>query len=259
MRRALGVALLMLAACNQGEPPPPVNPTTTVESTTSTSTTVETTATTEAPATTVASTATTAAAAPGTTAAPRTTVAEAELCPGLPHPAHHQPCPPATTPRTSPPATAPPSSEPCGRALVGVRAVGLPAGFDFYCGTAIMIRQQGYASAGLAGWNTSEGSFIAINPSTGDHPGVGAHEACHARDFVTTGSTSEARADACAAAHGYPNPFAGVDDVVIGESPRDRATGWLVLVVLVGALALIAVLLTLAPAVRRRLNRKDHS
>lgn len=90
--------------------------------------------------------------------------------------------------------------------MVGIRAVGLPAGFDIFCSAS---KAQGHA--GLAYWNSAGGSFIAINPSTGNHSGVGAHEACHAVDFVTRGATSEAAADACAAAHGYPNPYAGAD------------------------------------------------
>ena len=252
-RRLLLLAALLLAACTDKAPPSERGSTSTTEATT---TTVEATTTTEMVITT----------APPTTAgrpaptAPRTTVAEPELCPVLPHPAHHQPCPPEAP---APVVTSPPAPEPCGRALVGVRAVGLPAGWAFHCGTEIMVRQVGRTHAGLAGWNTSEGNFIAINPRTGDHPGVGAHEACHAVDFVTTGSTSETRADACAAAHGHPNPFAGQleGDTVTGESRTERVEEWLVLAVLAGALVLIVALLTLLPALRRGLThyhqRKD--
>lgn len=255
IRRLLALAALLIGATgafvalDTGPPPAPPTTTTTAAPTTST----------EAPTTTAVpeTTTTTVAAVPETTtpttrptppSTSRTTLAEPELCPGLPHPQHHQPCPP------DPPATQaqapPPASEPCSRALVGVRAVGLPAGFTFHCSSS---KAQGHA--GLAAWNYNGESFIAVNPRTGDHAGVGAHEACHAWDFVRYGESSEASADTCARDHGYPNPYGHADDTRVGG--QDRAREWLILAVLLGLFVLILGLLTLLPAARRRLNRKD--
>lgn len=174
-----------------------VTTTSTTEPPTTTTTLVEeTTTTTEPPPTTTT---------PTTTRVTTTTLGEPVLCPGLPHPAHHRPCPVDTPPTTEKPA--PPASGGCANAMIGIRAVGLPAGFDVYCSAAKAEGHAGIAVWYFDGFNHS--GYVAINPSTGDYPGVGAHEACHAWDFVTKGSSSEAGADACAAAHGYPNPYAG--------------------------------------------------
>lgn len=148
---------------------------------------------------------------------------------------------------------APSRSEACSAALVGLQAVGLPRGFGFYCSAE---KTQGHA--GLTGWNYNGESFVAINPATGNHPGVGAHEACHAQDFATKGSSSEASADACARDHGYPNPYENADDTLVGEKPTVGPLLWLQFAVLVVLLLLITSVLSLMPAIRRRLTHHHH-
>lgn len=125
---------------------------------------------------------------------------------------------PSTTEVTEPTTTEAPvvvttePDEPCGRALVGIRAVGLPAGFRFYCDASRTALGSNRTHAGLTCWNCNgDGSWVAINPGTGNYEGVGAHEACHAQQFVNQGSSTEAEADACARAHGYVNPYEGSD------------------------------------------------
>lgn len=205
--------------------------------------------TTEASSTTSAPTTTTTA-APSTTTPPPSTTSPRRPAPTDP-PATE---PPATSPPESPATTEPaPSAGPCADALVGIRAVGLPPGFSVYCSAE---KTQGHA--GLTGWNYQGESFVAINPATGNHPGVGAHEACHAQDFATKGASSEASADACARAHGYPNPYEHADDTLVGEKPASGPLLWLQLSVLVGVLVLIGAVLSLLPAVRRRLTHHHH-
>lgn len=188
--------------------------TTTMSTSTTTTTFPEETTTSSTTSTTVEETTTTSTTATPVTV-PRsttTTVAEPILCPGLPHPAHHQPCPeeePSAPPATAPPAPVPAAPGGCEQAMIGVRAVGLPDGWSIFCSAE---KTQGHA--GLAYWNAPGGSYIAMNPSTGNYPGVGAHEACHAWDYAQRGATSEGAADACALAHGYPNPYAGADDIL---------------------------------------------
>lgn len=145
------------------------------------------------------------AAPPPITPAPPTTAVEPVLCGGMPDPAHHRPCPPGhpepPTPTEPEPARSPGG---CDRALVGVRAVGLPPGWGFACSADAA---QGHA--GLAYWEPGGSSYIAIDPRTGNYAGVGGHEACHAQEFEAYGETSEPSADACTARAGYPNPYAG--------------------------------------------------
>ncbi len=101
--------------------------------------------------------------------------------------------------------------------------MGLPPGWNFYC-SAAKTYYDGRSSAGLAVWNPNGESFVAIDPATGNYEGVGAHESCHSQQFIMYGQSSEADADACAAAHGYPNPYArtgdtGPPDFLIIRSP----------------------------------------
>lgn len=115
----------------------------------------------------------------------------------------------------------------------------------------------GQESAGLTGYQTPAGNFVAINPRTGNYAGVGAVEACHARDFAAGGSTTEAGANACAARAGYPNTYAETDTPpVVGISP---AISWAIvaalLAVTAGIVALIVGLIALLPVVRQRLRR----
>lgn len=97
--------------------------------------------------------------------------------------------------------------DPCADALNWVAAAGLPlpAGVGYHCPSTQFAHQ------GAACWNGSpcRGSgFIAINmdllagTSTAYLRHVVAHEVCHILDFQEIGDTTEAGADACAAAHG---------------------------------------------------------
>jgi len=71
-----------------------------------------------------------------------------------------------------------------------------------------------FAHHGAACWNNGtycpRGGFIAINmdlmagTSTDYLRHVVAHEICHILEFQAAGRTTEASADACAAAHGAP-------------------------------------------------------
>lgn len=118
---------------------------------------------------------------------------------------------PPGQPEEAPPAEAPaaPGAEPdpCAEALAWVADAGLPlpAGVGYHCPSTQ------FSHHGAACWNGSPcrgTGFIAINleligdasPEYLRH--VVAHEVCHILDFQATGRTSEAGADACAAAHG---------------------------------------------------------
>lgn len=108
-----------------------------------------------------------------------------------------------------PPVTAPPPPDPdaCRDALAWVANAGLPLppGVGYHCPSTQ------FAHHGAACWNASPcrgGPFIAINleligdRSTEYVRHVVAHEVCHILDFRSRGWTTEADADACAAAHG---------------------------------------------------------
>ena len=114
-------------------------------------------------------------------------------------------------PEEAPPTTAPSAPvaepDPCAEALAWVADAGLPlpAGVGYHCPSTQ------FSHHGAACWNGSPcrgTGFIAINleligdasPEYLRH--VVAHEVCHILDFQATGRTSEAGADACAAAHG---------------------------------------------------------
>lgn len=108
-----------------------------------------------------------------------------------------------------PEAPAPPASTPCAEALAWVEAAGLmlPSGIGYRCPSTE------FAHHGAACWNAfvcPGTGFIAINTdrmqgtSTEYLHHVVAHEICHIVDFQGTGRSSEAGADACAAAHGAP-------------------------------------------------------
>ena len=97
--------------------------------------------------------------------------------------------------------------DPCADALSWVAAAGLPLppGVDYHCPSTQFAHQ------GAACWNASPcrgSSFIAINmdllagTSTAYLRHVVAHEVCHILDFQGMGYSTEAGADACAAAHG---------------------------------------------------------
>lgn len=110
-----------------------------------------------------------------------------------------EPEPPAPEP--------PPPPDPCGDALVWVEAAGLalPDGVGYRCPSTQ------FAHHGAACWNAwpcPGTGFIAVNLELMAGTGteylrhVVAHEICHILDFQRRGWTSEAGADACAAAHG---------------------------------------------------------
>ena len=103
----------------------------------------------------------------------------------------------------------PPAPSPCSDALAWVAAAGLPlpAGVGFHCPSTQFPHQ------GAACWHGApcpRSGFIAINmdrligTSVEYLRHVVAHEVCHILDFQATGWSSEASADACAAAHGAP-------------------------------------------------------
>ncbi len=107
------------------------------------------------------------------------------------------------------PAPPPPAPDPCGGALAWVAEAGLPLppGVAYHCPSTQ------FAHHGAACWDAApcrRGPFIAINLELiGDRPTeylrhVVAHEVCHILDFQAKGWTTEAGADACAAAHGAP-------------------------------------------------------
>lgn len=98
---------------------------------------------------------------------------------------------------------------PCGDALDWVAASGLelPVGVGFYCPSTQ------FSHHGAACWNAGPcpgGAFVAINTDLFAGSGteylrhVVAHEVCHILDWQSVGTTSEAGADSCAAAHSAP-------------------------------------------------------
>ena len=108
------------------------------------------------------------------------------------------------TPDPAPPAAEP---DPCAEALAWVSDAGLPLppGVGYHCPSTQ------FSHHGAACWNGSPcrgSAFIAINVELMGSPTpeylrhVVAHEVCHILDFQSTGVTTEAGADACAAAHG---------------------------------------------------------
>ncbi|HUR22907.1 MAG TPA: hypothetical protein VMZ73_03440 [Acidimicrobiales bacterium] len=105
---------------------------------------------------------------------------------------------------------APPRApNPCSDALAWVAAAGLPlpAGVGFHCPSTQFTHQ------GAACWHGApcpKSGFVAINidrlsgTSIEYLHHVVAHEVCHILEFQATGWSTEASADACAAAHGAP-------------------------------------------------------
>lgn len=104
----------------------------------------------------------------------------------------------------------PPPPDPCSGALAWVAeeaGLPLPPGVGYHCPSS----QFAHRGAACRNASPCRGSaFIAINmdlmagTNTAYLRHVVAHEICHILDWQTTGTTSEARADACAAAHGAP-------------------------------------------------------
>ncbi|HUQ62867.1 MAG TPA: hypothetical protein VM121_03850 [Acidimicrobiales bacterium] len=164
---------------------------------------------------------------PTTTAAPVTTEAPAPPPSVAPAPAPVAPEPrvvyveaktePALPPERPPVEEESPAvsaAERCSAARQWVAAHGLnlPAGFAFRCPDAALFA-DGASRWGVTCWNcgVGTGSYIAINidrigASDETLRYVVAHETCHAIENVAIHTTSEASADACAAAHGAPRP-----------------------------------------------------
>ena len=118
--------------------------------------------------------------------------------------------PPAPDPpvEAGPPDSGPvPEPEPCADALAWVAAAGLPlpAGVDYLCPSTLFAH---HGTACWDAWPCPGTGFIAINMNLGAGATVEylrhvvAHEVCHILDFRDRGWSTEARADACAAAHG---------------------------------------------------------
>lgn len=114
---------------------------------------------------------------------------------------------PADRHEPPPPSRDRPEPDPCSEALDWVAEAGLtlPPGVGYHCPSTQ------FSHHGAACWQASpcgDGGFIAINlelmgdatPAYLRH--VVAHEICHILDFQARGVTTEAGADACAAAHG---------------------------------------------------------
>jgi hypothetical protein len=104
------------------------------------------------------------------------------------------------------------AAERCSAARQWVAAHGLtlPSGFAFRCPDAALFA-DGASRWGVTCWNCGigTGSYIAINidrigASDETLRYVVAHETCHAIENVAVHTTTEASADACAAAHGAP-------------------------------------------------------
>jgi hypothetical protein len=104
---------------------------------------------------------------------------------------------------------APPPADPCREALTWVSEAGLPLppGVGYHCPSTE------FAHHGAACWHASPcpaTAFISVNLDLMAGTGtlylrhVVAHEVCHILDFQAGTTTSEAGADACAAAHGAP-------------------------------------------------------
>jgi hypothetical protein len=107
------------------------------------------------------------------------------------------------------PAPAAAATDPCADALAWVAGAGLslPADVGYHCPSTELPHH------GAACWHSAVcpgTGFIAINldlmagTGTGYLRHVVAHEVCHILDFQATGASTEAGADACAAAHGAP-------------------------------------------------------
>jgi hypothetical protein len=114
--------------------------------------------------------------------------------------------------QAQPPATS--AAERCAAARQWGEAHGLalPKGFAFRCPDPAVFA-DGASRWGTTCWNCGigAGSYVAINidrigSSDDALRYVIAHETCHAIENVVTSTTSEASADACAAAHGAPRP-----------------------------------------------------
>ena len=116
-----------------------------------------------------------------------------------------------SAPEDAAPAPPPaPDTDPCTDALawVGETGLRLPAGVDYRCPSTRFAHQ------GTACWynvdHCSGGGRIFINmdllhgASTEYLRHVVAHEVCHILEFQAAGRTTEASAEACAAAHGAP-------------------------------------------------------
>ncbi|MDQ3897005.1 MAG: hypothetical protein M3326_07120 [Actinomycetota bacterium] len=99
--------------------------------------------------------------------------------------------------------------DPCGEARSWVADAGLPLppGVGYHCPSTE------FPHHGAACWNNRYcpgTGFIAVNldligsPTAEYLRHVVAHEVCHILDFQSTGVSTEAGADACAAAHGAP-------------------------------------------------------
>jgi hypothetical protein len=110
------------------------------------------------------------------------------------------------------------ASDRCAAAAAAVDAGGVHTapGFEFRC-PAQALDITGVAHWGIncwqmpgMCWNSRDGAsnYIEINvgligSSDARLRHVIAHERCHSQDLVATGQTSEAAAEACAAAHGF--------------------------------------------------------
>lgn len=125
-----------------------------------------------------------------------------------PEPVAPEPVAPVPAPEVPAPPE-PPSPDPCAEALAWVADAGLPlpAGVDYHCPST----QFPHHGAACWDWGPcAGGAFVAVNLArmAGSRTEylryVVAHEVCHILDFQRTGTTTEAGADACAAAHGAP-------------------------------------------------------
>jgi hypothetical protein len=116
---------------------------------------------------------------------------------------------PPSTSTTAPASTAPPASpeQRCADALQWAAAAGLPLprGVGYRCPSTL------FAHHGASCWYAAQcpnGRFIAINTQLMGNVSqtyvryVVAHEICHMMHFDAGRSSTEAEADACAAAHG---------------------------------------------------------
>jgi hypothetical protein len=121
---------------------------------------------------------------------------------------------PVPEPEAETPTVAASAADRCAAAHRWVEAHGLvlPAGFAFRCPDPAVFA-DGASRWGTTCWNcgVGTGSYIAINidrigSSDDTLRYVIAHETCHAIENAMTSTTSEASADACAAAHGAPRP-----------------------------------------------------
>jgi hypothetical protein len=117
--------------------------------------------------------------------------------------------PEAPTPEAAPTPAPAPEPEPCAAALDWVAGAGLPLppGVGVHCPSTQFAHQ---GAACWDAWPCPGTGFIAINLALGAGATpeylrhVVAHEICHIYDFQGRGWSTEAGADACAAAHGAP-------------------------------------------------------